>query len=198
VKTSTRLALAAILVAALPALAVAARPGPPPGKYAREYAALNSPKWKRDFPRLGKFEVLAPSTPGEGKGVYNCIAYSLKIHDRWVNPAKSVAGFDRMYGAQGYRRVKGLDYHFNPRLEKVVVYAKKGRTGQLEYTHACRQLTNGTWTSKLGHGPLISHATPDSLDGPSYGRPVAVYVKARRAPLNSARPTSVASPRPVR
>jgi hypothetical protein len=197
VKTPTRLALAAILVAALPALAVAAKPGPPPGKYAREYAEMNKPVWKRNFPRLGKFVVLAPSTPGEGKGVYNCIAHTLRIYDHWVWPGKNVADFDRKYGASGYHRLKQKDFRFNPQQEKIVLYAVK-KNGRWECTHACRQLTDGTWSSKLGHGPLISHASPDSLDGPEYGRPIAVYARPRRVPLNSPRPTSVASARPVR
>jgi hypothetical protein len=37
-----------------------------------------------------------------------------------------------------------------------------------------------TWTSKLGQLALIRHATADALSGPTYGQPVAVYVRARR------------------
>jgi type VI secretion system secreted protein VgrG len=199
VKNLTRLALAAILVAALPALAAAAKPGPPPGKYAREYAEMNKPSWKKSFPRLGNFVVLAPSTPGEGKkGAYNCIAHTLKIYNKWVWPGKTVADFDRLYSSHGYRRVKLKDYRFNPRMEKIVLYGKRGANG-LECTHASRQLTDGTWTSKLGQGPLIRHDTPDSVDGPSYGHPLAVYVRARRVPQSGmGRSTAVASTRPVR
>jgi hypothetical protein len=40
-------------------------------------------------------------------------------------------------------------------------------------------MADGTWTSKLGKMAVIRHATPDSLDGPDYGQPVAVYVRKR-------------------
>jgi hypothetical protein len=181
VKTLTRLALLVLVGACLPGVASAAKPGPAVGRYAGEYAEMTRPSWKGGFPILGRYQVLAPSTGRENKkGAYNCIAHSLKIYDRWVWPGKRVADFDRLYGGHGYRRVRGLDYRFNPRLEKVVLYAKRDRAGQVECTHACRQLSDGTWTSKLGGGPLIRHASPDSVDGPSYGRPIAVYVRARR------------------
>src|SRR5262245_50300787 len=174
--------LSKCLVAALCALALAG-PGQaqtlkpaPTGKYAREYELMRSGSWASSFPNLGKFEVLAPSTGKAGEpGAYNCIAHSVKVYSRWVWPGPNVADFDKLYGSNGYRRVKGLDYRFDKRYEKIVLYAKVGPNGKLECTHGSRQLADGSWTSKLGAGPLIRHLSPQSLNGPSYGKPVAVY-----------------------
>jgi len=62
-----------------------------------------------------------------------------------------------------------------------VVYALRRRDGSIkEVTHAALQLRDGTWTSKLGKLALIRHRTPQDLDGPSYGVPIAVYVRAKK------------------
>lgn len=180
--------LSKALVAALFALALAGRtaqaqtikPAPAGSKYAREYDLLRSSSWASGFPNLGRFEVLAPSTGKAGeKGAYNCIAHSIKVYSRWVWPGTTVADFDKLYGSYGYRRVKGLDYRFDKRYEKIVLYAKVNK-GKWECTHGARQLADGTWTSKLGAGPLIRHERPESVAGPSYGKPIAVYVKLRK------------------
>jgi hypothetical protein len=157
------------------------KPGPKAGLYARDYQELQNPSWKNNFPNLSRYEILAPSTGRENtKGAYNCIAHTLRVYTRWEWPGKRVADFDKLYASHGYRRIRKLDYRFNPRLDKVVLYAKRDKNGQLECTHASRQLTDGTWTSKLGAGPLVRHATPESVGGPSYGHPIAVYVKIRK------------------
>src|SRR5262249_39655961 len=114
---------------------------------------------------------------------YNCIAHSMRIYDKWVWPGPKVADFDREYAKVGLKRVKGLDYRFDPKVEKVVLYAHVRANGVVECTHGSRQLADGTWTSKLGQGPLIGHMTPESVAGPSYGKPIHLYVKQRLAPI---------------
>jgi hypothetical protein len=157
------------------------KPGPKAGLYTRDYTELSKPTWKKDFPNLGRYEVLAPSTGREpSKGAYNCIAHTLRIYTRWVWPGERVEDFDKLYSEQGYKRIRTMDYRFNPRLDKIVLYAKKGKNGQIVCTHGSRQLADGTWTSKLGSGPLVRHATPEAVGGPSYGRPIAVYIRARK------------------
>ncbi len=134
------------------------------------------------FPNLrGDFEVVDPTTGMR----FNCISHSLGIHARWVNPqtgpaANPLGPMDRMYREQGYRRLAGLDLRPNPRQQKVVVYATKAGGRIKEVTHAALQERDGTWTSKLGQLPLIRHRNPQALNGPSYGEPVAVYVRTRR------------------
>ena len=136
---------------------------------------IDNDKKKKSFPRLGRnFEVRGSSTK-----TYNCIAWSLGIKDRWVWPGGTVNDFDRLYGEKGYKRVQKLDYRRQENVDKIVLYAKKGKDGKIEATHAARQLSDGSWSSKLGQLPLIRHLSPNDLNGPSYGTPVAVYVRTR-------------------
>jgi hypothetical protein len=178
------------------------KPGPKADRYLVDYRTMQSPSWKANFPNLGRYEVLSPATPKNKKKIlYNCIAHTLRIYNQWVWPGSNVSDFDRLYGEYGYKRIRTLDYRFNPKVDKIVLYAKKTKNGKLECTHGARQLADGTWTSKLGQGPLIRHATPASVGGPSYGKPIFVYVRSRRtppiAPLSPSspakRPTAVAS-----
>jgi hypothetical protein len=161
------------------------KPAPKPGTFAAEERALASPGWMRDFPRLHRWEVLAPSTgDSKVKGSYNCIAHSMRIYHKWVWPqGASVQEFDQLYGSLGYRRTRTLDYRFDPKVEKVVLYATRRSDGSFNCTHGSRQLADGTWTSKLGGGPLIRHPTPDCVGGGLYGEPIYVYVRQRKQPI---------------
>jgi hypothetical protein len=150
-------------------------------RFPDERHALHTPAQRRAFPLLrDNFEVLARSTPR-----YNCIAHSLGIHGRWVNPVTGpsshpLAGMDQMYQARGYVRLRQLDYRLEPGKQKVVVYAMLRPDKRIKaVTHAALQAADGTWTSKLGKLALIRHLTPQALNGPVYGRPVAVYVRNR-------------------
>lgn len=134
---------------------------------------------RKSFPYLGTdFEVMAPRTK-----VYNCIAWSIGITSRWVWPGTTVSAFDRLYGSYGFRRVRtgrltATDFAVVPGVQKIVLYAHVSKDGKVKCTHGARQLSDGTWTSKLGKLPRIRHLTPQALNGPSYGRPIAVYVKS--------------------
>jgi hypothetical protein len=143
-------------------------------RYRSERKVLLSNKERRSFPRLGaNFEVLAPRTK-----VYNCIAWSIGVTNRWVWPGPTLSAFDQLYGMYGYKRLPTKDYHVEPGVQKIVLYARVFKNGRIKCTHGARQLSDGTWTSKLGKLPLIRHKTPEALNGPSYGRPIAVYVKS--------------------
>jgi type VI secretion system secreted protein VgrG len=156
------------------------KPLPSRVRFAAEYRELGSTSWRKSFPNLGKrYLVYGRSTPGKKDGSYNCIAHTLRIYDKWVWPGHKVSDFDRLYRRFGFRRVKGLNFARSTRYEKIVLYGKVEK-GRLKATHGALQQPNGLWTSKLGQGPLIKHPSPHSLTGPSYGRPIAVYVRPRR------------------
>jgi hypothetical protein len=193
-----RIILSLTLIAAtlLPAGTVSAqsRSTPPAVKMTTESVtrmAFDRSKFTRDrssidrgpsFPFLnGDYEVLQAG----GNKIYNCIAHSLGIHNRWVNPETGPASnplsrMDQMYRAKGYSRVKGLNFNVEPGKEKVVVYATVNDGRIKEVTHAAVQEKTGTWTSKLGQLALIRHRTPEALNGPTYGQPVAIYVRPAR------------------
>jgi hypothetical protein len=138
---------------------------------------LRSDDQRRSFPRLGdRFEVLGPATV-----TYNCICWSLGGNNTWVWPRGpgqpvTLADFDALYSYYGFRRVAGLDYTRQKGIDKVVVFAVS-RDGKAEITHACKQLPDGSWSSKLGSLPLIRHLRPDDVAGPTYGLPYVVYVR---------------------
>ncbi len=135
-----------------------------------------------EWPRLGqKYEFLGPGTKK-----YNCIAWSLGITSRWVWPGDRVEDFDKLYEQYGYRRLTKLDYRLQDGVEKVVLYGRK-KDKRVLCTHAARQMPDGNWTNKLGSLPLIKVPSPDHMDGPGYGSPVAVYVRKKPARSNNVR-----------
>ncbi len=181
--TAAAAALTGLLLAGGAALAQV-KIAPPPNTYERDAKMVAwDPGYKKSFPLLRNFEVLAPSTAPDKKSGYNCIAHSIRNYTTWVWPGNKLSDFDALYGRHGYRRTKTLDYRFDARYEKIVLYAKVGPNGQLDCTHGSRQLADGTWTSKLGSGPLIRHDDPNSVGGPTYGKPVFVYVRPRKQPI---------------
>jgi type VI secretion system secreted protein VgrG len=134
---------------------------------------------KTAFPNLGdNYEIEGPATEN-----YNCIAHTLGDHGNWVNPETGPPGnplseMDKKYEALGYKRSPGMDTSLEPGKEKVVVYATKNPDGSIkDVTHGAIQRPDGTYSSKLGAAPQIRHQTPEALNGPVYGEPVAVYEK---------------------
>jgi hypothetical protein len=149
-------------------------------RFPDERGMLSTPVERRSFPHLGHvYEVLAPATPR-----YNCIAWCVGATNDWLwpyrpNQSSTLADFDALLGRHGYRRMVGLNFDLHPGVEKVVLYAKR-KGGKVELTHGARQLSDGSWSSKLGRLPLIRHIEPGDLDGEAYGAPYVVYVRARR------------------
>lgn len=145
------------------------------GKFKDERNVLET-KFRTSHPNLlTNYEVLGPSELK--KKTYNCIAWSVGIKDHWVWPGKNLEDFDKLYAKYGYRRTANLDFAVRKGQQKIVLYGKNLEDGTVECTHAARQEPNGTYTSKLGKMALIRHLHPEDVDGPSYGRPVAVYVR---------------------
>src|SRR5437016_5479833 len=63
-----------------------------------------------------------------------------------------------------------------------------------EITHAALQEPDGSWASKLGNLPLIRHANPYAVDGPTYGVPVATYVRRAGNVRNARNPGPLLAP----
>jgi hypothetical protein len=127
------------------------------------------------FPRLaaaGSFVETSRATRD-----YNCIAWAARKSDNWWWPEAdshwpdpvpaqvTVDTFVRVFARFGYRPC--ASFELQQGYEKVAIYVDANGTP----THMARQLTDGTWTSKLGAGYDITHVRLDGLDGPkpSYG-----------------------------
>jgi hypothetical protein len=119
---------------------------------------------------------------------YNCIAWAAGIKDRWWWPDEDKINIDwpdslprRPNGKEGiedfikafelpplnYTRCDSSDIEEG--FEKIAIYA----TSDEMPTHACRSTRDGVWTSKIGDGEDIEHATLEMLEGErkiAYGR----------------------------
>lgn len=133
------------------------------------------------------FDITSPQDP-----VYNCIAWSCTRNDIWYWPSHekyeldgvvydwpygelkdtSIDSFREFYREQGFEDTENGDHE--PGFRKIAVYANEDE----QCTHASHQLRDGSWTSKLGEAWDISHNTPETIEGPTYGR-VAFFMKRK-------------------
>lgn len=135
-----------------------------------------------DFPSLTPNNHRTTSPPSD---VYNCVAWAAAKDDDWwepgsfwpypINPREyEIRVLRDLFKFLGYQDC-AMDSNRETGFEKVAVYGDG-----IEYTHAARQLANGKWTSKLGHGEDIEHDTPDDVAGGIYGE--VVQVMKRKTP----------------
>jgi type VI secretion system secreted protein VgrG len=142
--------------------------------YDNAHRWLQSSTVQQGFPNLGSdYVVLGPRSRQ-----YNCAAYSVGNTSSWIWPGYSIYDFDNLYRQYGYYRAAYMDLRHFRNQDKVAVYGNTSADGGVRVTHAARQARGG-WASKMGAGPLIWHRSVYSLSGPSYGTPVAVYVRLR-------------------
>lgn len=125
------------------------------------------------FPNLtrDKYAITSNPTPN-----YNCIAHAAGHDDCWWWPddlapnahwpeglekTESMGAFVLAYGTKGYVECPGNDRSLESGFEKVAVFSDKDGIP----THAARQLSDGTWTSKLGEAEDIQHFTLEAMEG---------------------------------
>jgi hypothetical protein len=128
-----------------------------------------------NFPKLFNHYVsdeISDATP-----VYNCIAWAYGTDKERFWPKSTQYGyswppgitneinleaFKELYASIGYKECRNGEYERG--YEKIVVFVNS----QSVPTHAARQLTSGTWTSKLGNNVDIDH-TIEGMDNGYYG-----------------------------
>ena len=150
---------------------------------------MDTPSWARllagAFPRLSSetFEFVAqPSIQ------YNCIAYAAGDASQWwgleeedyywpefATRSNEVESLIEVFAGLGFAQCR--DSSLEDGYEKVALYEKQG-----EWMHAALQTPNGRWRSKMGHGPVIEHLSPESLSGGMYGNPTVNMRRALIAP----------------
>ena len=128
------------------------------------------------FPALVKshFRLTSPATR-----LYNCIAWAAEDDERWWWPdvegdyywpptvprAETLEAFKLAYTELGYQECASPDHEIG--WQKVAIFVDTlGKP-----THAARQLSSGTWTSKCGRLEDIEHDL-EGVEGDSYGRAV--------------------------
>lgn len=112
---------------------------------------------------------------------YNCIAWAAGVATKkwgdqkpYFSPKEVSRGADvqsliGLFEWLGYKPCDGGC--LEPGIERVALYALDGN-----WTHAARQRSDGTWTSKLGDFEDIDHRTPEAVAGADYGE-IAAFMK---------------------
>jgi hypothetical protein len=127
------------------------------------------------FPDLAVvgYHITSPATTD-----YNCIAWAAQDDTNWWWPdtfgdyywpaqaprTETLDAFISAYRLLGYEPCTTAE--LEPGFEKVAIYID----AQGVPPHAARQLSSGTWTSKLGALEDIEHRTPEGLNGAAYDR----------------------------
>lgn len=119
---------------------------------------------------------------------YNCIAWAAGSDSEWwwpwdlpgyhwppglpkERPAfETLQNFVNAFKTKGYEECENGE--FEPGYEKVAIFVNNRNTP----THAARSLPDGGWTSKLGEGEDIRHATLFAIEGRLYGH-AAAYLR---------------------
>jgi len=139
------------------------------------------------FPRLAVDGYRLTSDPSEEQ---NCIGYAADRPGEWWEPLEDTVwpdGVPRDYSVDslvaafltlGYAQCDSGSHEVG--YEKVAIYSDGD-----EYTHAARQLADGSWTSKLGREDDIRHPTPESLAGGAYGNVVRMLKRTIREAGNA-------------
>jgi len=148
------------------------------------FALSREPTFQRDFPNF-KPHQCDPSSVSAATPAYNCIAWAASDVTRWWEPDPFFnfywpAGVDREYTVEAYADAyRTIGYEpcrkgsLEIGVEKIALFALSG-----EPTHAARQLSDGSWTSKFGRAEDIGHITLACVVGPQYGT-VCTYMKRR-------------------
>lgn len=120
---------------------------------------------------------------------YNCIAWAANTTTQfwWPGPPGppftywpdgvrgdlTIESFVSAFATLGYELCDNDEFEVG--YEKVALYARGGTP-----THMARQVSAGSWTSKLGKWVDIEHSTLRGLEGTDYGGVVAIL--KRRIP----------------
>jgi hypothetical protein len=131
--------------------------------------------------RPDNFICSSDRTPDPNCVHYNCIAWAAGKSDKWWWPSheigdwwpipvndndpENIAEFFKAFATEGFT-LKCNDESYEDGFEKVAFFANSKN----KITHAARQLSNGSWTSKMGWGEDIEHLTLTVVECPIYGK----------------------------
>jgi hypothetical protein len=120
---------------------------------------------------------------------YNCIAWAAGDDNRpwwprddplapyywpFLDGDETLDNFVRAFESLGYTECTP-DGSIEDGVEKIAIYADALDVPQ----HAAKSLPNGMWTSKMGNGEDIEHATLGIVAGREYGQPKRFLKKSR-------------------
>lgn len=129
---------------------------------------------KRDFPNL---DVNNITVTGEATGTYNCIAYSMGITYKWIDPESFYNNF-----IEQYRNARAL-YGASCNYEQTGTEGNNATVdgwgnSSIDMTHGSVIYNSNTWESKLGRSLRITHKRSE-LSGTLYGRILVSFIESR-------------------
>ena len=127
---------------------------------ARQMAPAEKRRFQAFFPNL---DVNRAVVTGEMSAVYNCIAWTVGITNRWLWPGNSLANFDTFY--RGFGFVRAADG---------TITAWGLSTSNLTHGSVSGPGHGPRWESKCGGDLRIQHGL-NELVASSYGRVLAFY-----------------------
>lgn len=144
--------------------------------------------YKKLFPLLNDYELINNSESDN----YNCISHTLGIKDKWswsydkneiyeydydhywpVRCELTKESFDDFYEYHGFEKIKLLDFSYNPKYTKVVLYTNNGVP-----THAAIQINEFFWESKIGMFGILRHDLFE-IENDVYGEVTQIYRKLK-------------------
>ena len=129
---------------------------------------------KKDFPNL---DVNNISVTGEATGTYNCIAYSMGITNKWIDPESFYNDFIEQY--KNAKTLYGSScYYEQTSTEGSNATVDGWGTSSIDMTHGSVVYSSGTWESKLGRYLRITHKRSE-LSGTLYGRILVSFIESR-------------------
>ena len=137
----------------------------------RHLTAAECIQYQRWFPRLNVAHAVVTD---EISPLYNCIAWTVGITNRWIWPGNTLSQFDAFYAGLGFVRAGDGPI------------AAWGRS-TAAMTHGCVSgARHGPrWESKCGAHLRIQHGLQE-LTSSTYGRVLAFYRKASQSPASMA------------
>jgi hypothetical protein len=150
------------------------------------YKPMRDAELEQKFPNLASrgYCVTSDESPRP-----NCIGWALGDNSQYWDPSlvgvrgyywppgapktDAVSSWVRVFEIHGYRVCE--QGALEDGVEKVAIYSDASG----DASHVARQLENGRWTSKLGKGHDIWHATLDALSGKDYGDVVRFLQRPR-------------------
>lgn len=105
-----------------------------------------------------------PRVTGEATRTYNCIAWTLGITNRWINPKHSLQAWDNFYALNQYIRADAGE---------IAIWKTPAA-----FTHGCvaNAAQGFNWESKCGPNLRILHQLPEMV-GDTYGNVYAYYTR---------------------
>lgn len=135
---------------------------------------------KKEFPNLNVNNI---TVTGDATSTYNCIAYSMGITYKWINPADYISDFQNQY--INARSLYGASTNYEITGSQSYSATVDGwGNNSISMTHGSVVYSGNTWESKLGGYLRITHGRTE-LSGTQYGSILTSFVEARFKDLSN-------------